>query len=44
MVEDVIFSKGVSSLSSVCLAGNVDYLEDDDAGSDDVQLDSKSEL
>ena len=26
------FFKGVSSLSSVCLDGNVDYLEDDDAG------------
>ena len=32
------FFKGVSSLSSVCLAGNVDSLEDDDAGSDDVPL------
>ena len=38
------FSKGDSSLSSVCLAGNVDYLEDDDAGFDDVPLDSESEL
>ena len=38
------FFKGVSSLSSVCLAGNVDSLEDDDAGSDDVSLDSESEL
>ena len=36
------FLKGDSSLSSVCLAGNVDSLEDDDAGSDDVQLDSES--
>ena len=43
MVEDVIL-KVVSSLSSVCLAGNVDYLEDDDAGSDDVSLDFESEL
>ena len=31
--------KGVSSLSSVCLAGSVDSLEDDDAGLDDVPLD-----
>ena len=38
------FFKGVSSLSLVCLAGNVDSLEDDDADSDDVLLDSKSEL
>ena len=38
------FFKSYSSLSSVCLAGNVDYLEDDDAGSDDVPLDSESEL
>ena len=38
------FFKVDSSLSSVCLAGNVDSLEDDDAGSDDVPLDSKSEL
>ena len=36
------FSKGNSSLSSVCLAGNVDSLEDDDAGLDDVPLDSES--
>ena len=36
------FSKGVSLLSSVCLSGNVDSLEDDDAGSDDVLLDSES--
>ena len=28
----------------MCLAGNVDYLEDDDAGLDDVPLDSESEL
>ena len=41
MVEDVIF-KGVSSLSSVCLAGNVDTSEDDDSGSYDVSLDSES--
>ena len=38
------FFKGVSSLSSVCLAGNVDSLEDYDAGLDDVPLDSESEL
>ena len=38
------FFKGDYSLSSVCLAGNVDSLEDDDAGSDDVLLDSESEL
>ena len=38
------FFKGVSSLSSVCLAGNVDSLEDDDAGLDDELLDSDSEL
>ena len=38
------FFKGDSSLSSVCLAGNVDSLEDDDAGLDDVPLDSESEL
>ena len=38
------FFKGVSSLSSVCLAGNVDSLEDDDAGSDDVPLDYESGL
>ena len=44
MVEDVIFSKGDYSLSSVFLAGNVDSLEDDDAGSDDVPLDYESEL
>ena len=28
----------------MCLAGNVDSLEDDDAGSDDLPLDSESEL
>ena len=44
MVKDVIFSKGGSSLSSVCLAGNVDSLEDDNAGLEDVPLDSESEL
>ena len=44
MFEDVIFSKGVSSLSLVCLSGNVDSLEDYDAGSDAVSLDSESEL
>ena len=38
------FSKSDSSLSSVCLAGNVDFLEDYDAGLDDVPLDSESEL
>ena len=38
------FSKDDSSLSSVCLAVNVDSLEDDDAGSDDAPLDSESEL
>ena len=43
MVEDVIF-KGDSSLSSVCLPGNVDSLEDDDSGLDNVLLDSESEL
>ena len=31
-----VFFKGVSSLSLVGLAGNVDSLEDDDAGSYDV--------
>ena len=36
------FFKGVSSLSSVCLAGNVDSLEDDDNGLDNVTLDSES--
>ena len=44
MVEDVIFSKSDSSLSSVCLADIVDSLEDDDAGLDNVPLDSESEL
>ena len=38
------FFKGVSSFSLVCLAGNVDSLEDDDACLDDVSLDSESEL
>ena len=38
------FSKGDYSLLSVCLADNVDSLEDDDAGLDDVPLDSESEL
>ena len=38
------FFKVVSSLSSVCLAGNVDSLEDDDAGLDDVSLDYESGL
>ena len=36
------FSKGDSSLSSVCLAGNMDSLEDDDGGLDYVTLDSES--
>ena len=36
------FSKGDYSLSSVCLAGNVDSLEEYDAGSDDVPRDSES--
>ena len=40
----MVFFKGVSSLSLVCLAGNVDDLEDDVAGSDNVSLDSESEL
>ena len=44
MVEDVIFSKSDFSLSSVCLAVNVDSLEDDDAGLDDVPLDYEYEL
>ena len=39
-----VFFKGVSSLSLVCLAGNVDDLLDDVAGLDDVSLDSESEL
>ena len=38
------FFKGVSSLSLVCLAGNVEALEDDVVGSDDVSLDSESEF
>ena len=38
------FFKGVSSLSLVCLAGNVDALLYDVAGSDDVSLVSESEL
>ena len=38
------FFKGDSSLSSLCLAGNVDSLEDDDAGLYHVPLDSESEL
>ena len=38
------FFKVDSSLSSVCLADNVDSLEDDDAGLDDVPLDYESEL
>ena len=38
------FFKGVSSLSSVCLYGNMYSLEDDDAGSDDISLEYESEL
>ena len=38
------FLKGDSSFSSVCLTDNVDSLEDDDSGLDDVPLDSESEL
>ena len=38
------FSKGVSSLSLVCLADNVDSLEDDDDCLDDVLLDYESEF
>ena len=38
------FFKGDSSISSVCLAGNVDSLEDYDAGSDNVPFDSESEF
>ena len=38
------FFKGDYSLSSVCLADNVDSLEDDDAVLDDVPLDYESEL
>ena len=44
MVKDGFFSKGVSSLSLVCLAGNVDALEDDVADLDYVSLDSESGL
>ena len=36
------FFMGDSSLSSVCLADNVDSLEDDDTGLDDVPLDYES--
>ena len=43
MVKDCFFFIGVSSLSLVCLAGNVNSLEDDDVGSDDVSLDSESD-
>ena len=39
-----VFPQGIASLSFVCLAGNVDSLEDDDTGSDDVSLNSESEL
>ena len=38
------FFKVDSSLLSMCLADNLDSLEDNDAGSDDVPLDSESEL
>ena len=38
------FSKGDYSLSSVHLVDNVDFLEDDETGLDDVPLDSDSEL
>ena len=38
------FKKGVSSLSLVCLAGNVDALENDVSGSDDLPLDYESGL
>ena len=38
------FFNGDSSLSSVCLADNVDSVEDDDAVLDDVPLDYESEL
>ena len=38
------FLKGGSSFSSMCLADIVHYLEDDDAGLDNVPLDSESEL
>ena len=38
------FFKDISSLSSVCLAGNVDSLEDYDDGLDDVPLDPEPEL
>ena len=38
------FFKGVSSLSLVCLAGNMDTLLYDIAGSDNVSLVSESEL
>ena len=37
------FFKVVYLLSSVFLAGNLDSLEDDDAGLDDVPLDSESD-
>ena len=36
------FSKGDSSLSSVCLADNVDSIEDDDAGLNVVPLEYES--
>ena len=38
------FLKGDSSLSSVWLSDNVDSLEDDDVGSEDVPFDSESEF
>ena len=39
-----VFFKGVSSLLLLCLAGNVDALEDDVTGSDDISVDSESGL
>ena len=38
------FFKDCFSFSSVCSGDNVDSLEDDDAGLDNVLLDSESEL
>ena len=38
------FFKGVSSLSELCSARNVDALFDDIAGSDDISLVSESEF
>ena len=39
-----VYFKGVSSLSELCSAGNVDALLDDVAGSDDILLVSESEF